>query len=365
MGAGGSNWVRGAAIALVATLAACGPKAPAGRTDPRAQGAPTPPPARSAAATDTVLDPCAGRIKGLCADPALAALAGQMKVALTGAASGVSGEGARVLADNQRSWLEAQRVACGVAVNAPTLAPVQQACLKAALTDRVKQAGGAIERRGPFVFQRVELNLSAPVTQRPGVAALGAAAPTAVTRDIRYPRIDGDSPAISKFNAAVRQSPRFRPEDQTDETASYTIGYAGADLISVRFDMYDFTVGAVGPNRSMRAVTIDMRTGDALAAGDVFKGGSGWPDFLTRRAVRDLAAQLKQEDDTAQAPSPDDVRAAASNPSNWFITDKALVLLFPPLSLGSAVIGEHEVSISWRELRPFLNPNGPGPIRAG
>jgi hypothetical protein len=344
----------GAASVLAVALAACGPKTPAGGEAPT----------RTAAAPAAALDPCAAPIRALCADPALAPLSGQMKAALVEAAGAVSAEGVRVLADNQQSWIEAQRVACRLSAEGAALNATQEACLRAALADRVNQTRGAVEKRGPFTFQRVELNQSAPVAPSAAVETLGPVAPTAVTRDIRFPRIDGDSPAIRKFNQAVQQRPRFRPEDQTEETTTYTIGYAGDDLVSIRFDMYDFTIGAANPNTTMRAVTINMRTGGALAAADVFKTATPLADFLTQRAVKDVSAQMKQEDETALTPSPRDVRAAAMSPANWLITDKALVLLFPPLSLGSGVAGPHEVAVSWRELKPYLNPDGPGPIKA-
>ena len=179
--------------------------------------------------------------------------------------------------------------------------------------------------------------------------------------------IDKDTfePAIRKFNDAVRQAPRFRREDQTEENTTYRIGYAGDDLVSVRFDTYEFTLGAVNPSTSVRAVTVNMRTGAPLSAADVFRPDSKWADFLTQRALAEITRQLKEEDETALAPSPDAVRAAIASPSNWLVSDQALVLLFPPLSLGNSVIGPHEVSVPWSELRPYLNPNGPGPIKAG
>lgn len=347
-----------AVLALAGALAACGPKA-----QPAADAGTAVAPA-SGAPAQASLDPCAGKIKALCVDSDLAPLSAKMKDALFEAAADVSEEGAKVLASNQEDWLEAQRVACGVSTAGAALNAKQEACLKAALSQRLKDAAAVVEKRGPFTFQRVEINQSEPLAQTAATDALGAAAPDVITREIKYPRIDGDSPAIRKFNDAVKQSPRFKLTDQTEEQVTYKIAYAGADLVSVRFDLYDLTVGAANSNQSTRAVTINMLTGAPLAANDVFKPNARWADFLTTRALKDVTAQLRADDETAQAPSPDFLRKAAMNPDHWLITDKALVVLFSPTDLGSATAGTHEVAIPWRDLKAYLNPAGPGPIKS-
>jgi hypothetical protein len=49
----------------------------------------------------------------------------------------------------------------------------------------------------------------------------------------------------------------------------------------------------------------------------------------------------------------------------WLVTERGLVLLFPPLSFGgSHADGSVEVTIPWADLRQYLNPAAPAPIRA-
>jgi hypothetical protein len=129
----------------------------------------------------------------------------------------------------------------------------------------------------------------------------------------------------------------------------------------VRFDHYDFTGGAARPNKAMRAVTINMATGSPVTAADMFTGK--WQDFLAARAARDITAKLRLEDDSARAVEAADVRAAVTKPESWLVTDKALVLLLPPASFGQPLAEAQEVTIPWRELKPYLNPRGPGPLK--
>jgi len=59
-----------------------------------------------------------------------------------------------------------------------------------------------------------------------------------------------------------------------------------------------------------------------------------------------------------------DVQESATKPHLWLINEQGLTLLFPPYSFGAPyVMGGTEVSIPWADLRPYLNPAAPAPIR--
>ena len=339
-----------AVLAVAVLLTGCGAKAP---------------PSADTENPQALLDPCGGKIKALCVDSDLAPLSAKMKTAFVEAASKVSADGAQLLAKGQRDWLEAQRIACGVGANGAALTVKQENCLKSALAARVQDAKDAVEKHGPFTFQRMEITQSDPVVETAATQALGAAAPDVITREIHYPRIDGDTPVIRKFNEAVKQAPRFKAIDQIEEQVTYHIAYAGPELVSVRFDLYDLGLGAANPETSAHAVTINMKTGATLTTNDVFAANTRWADFLTRRALADLTTQLRADDETAAAPSPDYVRKAVMSPSHWLVTDKALVILFSSVDLGNASAGTHEVSVPWRDLKAYLNPRAPGPIKSG
>jgi hypothetical protein len=168
----------------------------------------------------------------------------------------------------------------------------------------------------------------------------------------------------SAFAARVQDATRFKRSDQTEETTTYQIGYASADLVSVRFDLRDLTIGAAHPNASVNAISFNMRTGARLSAADIFKPGVKWQDFLAARVARDVTKQLQGQDETARAIAPGDAHDAVANPNSWFVTDKALVLLLTPGALGPGAMDAYEVTIAWRDLKPYLNPQGPGPIKS-
>jgi len=351
-----------AALALVS----CGPKPGQGaHTATNAQNN-----AHVAAPTQVahLLDPCANNQTGfahtLCATPSLAALDTQIRQSLQNDASTLSGEGAQMLVQNQQRWREAQRIACGW-VN-PAAAPTadQSTCLLNLMRSRIGEVRDAVLSLGGYTFERVELLDAAPVTDAMrSSSGLGSDAPPAILRDIRYPRIDvPQNPQTQRFNELVAQEPQFRLQDATSETVTYHIAYAGPDIISVRIDSSADQLGAAHPSDSSKAITVLMRTGRLLEASDVFRDGSGWEDFLTQRAVRDLTRQYRSY---GFAPSPSDVRETATKPHLWLVTDAGLVLLFPPYSFGGPrALDGAEVTIPWTDLQRYLNPNAPAPIRA-
>jgi hypothetical protein len=318
---------------------------------------------RISAALDICSDARGAFAEQLCANRSLAALNGDVSEALVAEAAEVSDAGAQLLVRNQSRWLEAQRVACGIIDTEAAPTAEQQTCLESEFRSRAQDARTAVQEMGGYIFQRMELVDATPVTAEVAEASgLGDAAPSAIQRDIRFPRIDGvQSPEIQRFNELVAQAPQFRLEEATNEIVDYRIAFAGPELISVRFDMSSDTLGAAHPNNNSRAVTVLMGEGRALAVGDVFQPNSGWQRFLTQRAVTEISRQYRED---GFSPPERDVQETATKPHLWLVTEQGLTILFPPYSFGAPyVMGGTEVTISWADLRPYLNPAAAAPIR--
>jgi hypothetical protein len=195
-------------------------------------------------------------------------------------------------------------------------------------------------------------------------SGMGGSAPVAVERDIRFPRIDGaQTPSIRRFNELVAQQPQFQLGDATNENVDYTIAYAGEELISVKFIVSADSITAANATNTVKAVTVVMSDGGRLLTEtDVFRADSGWQDFITDRAVARIAREFP---DYSNFPPRRDVYETATKPHLWLITERGLVLMFPPLSFGgSHADGGIEVTIPWADLREYLNPAAPAPIRA-
>src|SRR5690606_32914831 len=139
--------------------------------------------------------------------------------------------------------------------------------------------------------------------------------------------------------------------------------YAGEELISVKFVVSADSVSAANVTNTVKAVTVVMSDGGRLLTeADVFRADSGWQDFITDRAVPRISREFS---DYPNFPPRRDVFETATKPHLWLVTEQGLVLMFPPLSFGgSHADGGIEVTIPWADLRPYLNPAAPAPIRA-
>lgn len=299
----------------------------------------------------------------LCKSEKLSGLYSRIKADFGQASAAVSAEGKKIMEDNQRAWFEAQRLSCGADPNATTLTPEQETCMESALSDRLKNAANAVQKIGPFLFQRVEVS-NATKVDKSGMTVLAEEAPDTVATDIEYPRIDSNAPAAQKFNALVAQQPRFKPGDNTEEAVKYKIAYASPDLISVRFDMYDSTVGAAHPNTGAKALNFNMKTQAPLKAAEVFKAGSGWENFLAGRSADAITKELKAADETYPGVSASDLRPYVADPANWAITDQGLVLIFSEEAMGSHAAGQHEATVPWSDLKRFIAPGAPVPVKS-
>lgn len=343
----------GASIALFA-LAACNDHAGGAKTEASSAE-------RIAAALDTCAESRNEFSQEVCKNRTLAGLDTQIRTALVAEAATVSDAGAQMLVQNQRRWREAQLVLCGVAQDQAPDAE-QTRCLESRFRARAHEVQAAVQEIGPYKFQRMELVDAVATTQAQiDQSGLGGEAPPAITREIAFPRIDGQqTPAVQRFNELVAQQPQYQLGDGVNEVVEYQIAYAGPEIVSVRFNVSEDTLGAAHPNNSFRAVTVLMGEGRAITEDDVFKPNSGWQNFITRRAVADITQQFREE---GFVPPERDVRETATKPHLWLITERGLVILFPPYSFGPYALGGAEVTIPWRDLAPYLNPAAVAPIR--
>lgn len=340
--------IRHAILGAVLVLGACerGTQAPA---------------ASEAEASATTIESCtAGAASALCSDAQLSPLHQEVTQRLMAAADQLSVAGAKIVADNQKTWMDAQSVVCGVDKAAAKLAPDQETCLQSALSARAKDASASVQKVGEYVFQRVETNAAFKVDPNAGGLNALPGGPEAVMQSVAYPRLEGESPAIQAFNRLVAQKPRFTAADATEEQVNYKIAYAGPNLISVRFDRYDNTIGAAHPNTGVKAVNVNMKTGAPLTAGDVF-AAAGWQDFLAKRAADGVTKALRAQDDTARAFAPADLKSAAIDPQNWVVSASGLTMVFGEDALGAYATGLQEVSVPWADLKRFLKPDAPVP----
>jgi hypothetical protein len=345
-------------LALIAALTACGRGSPPSGEESTST--------RAKALIAAAADPCAESgdafRSALCESADIAPLAQEVTEELTAAAQAVPESAAREIADSQRAWLESTRLACGIAEAAAPSTSEQRDCMRGAFETRLRQARDTVRQEGGFTFRTAEINQA----QRVGDVIreeLGLSdAVNAVEKQIRFPRIEGDTPEIRSFNRLMEQQVEAPDDFQTSEFVDYEILYAGPELVSVRFNRSDYALGAARPSNASGVVSVLMATGKALAPEDVFAAPAArWRPAIIEKARTGVAQQLRALDPGLSVPD-NEIADTATKVKNWMITEDALVILFPSESIGPHALGDLEVAIPWSELRPLLNPAGPGPI---
>lgn len=351
------GWHSLAGIALTALIACGNGTSGENKTDQTST-------AHIATALDVCAQPRDTFSRDVCGNRSLAALDTQMRQTLTTQSAKISDAGAELLVQNQSRWREAQRIGCGITDPSAALTPDQQRCLEGEFRARAQDVRTSVQQLGGYTFQRMEMIDAAALTRSQiDSTGLGNEAPAATMRTIEFPRIDGQqTPAVRRFNELVAQQPQSHPGDGTNETVTYEIGYAGPELISVRFTMSQDSLNQASSSSTLRAVNVIMSDGGReLTEADVFAPGTKWQDFITDRAV---AAIAREYPDYQNFPPRRDVYDTATKPHLWLIKEHELVLMFPTLSYGGSQSDPPVyVSIPWTDLRPYLSPAAPLPIR--
>ena len=102
----------------------------------------------------------------------------------------------------------------------------------------------------------------------------------------------------------------------------------------MRFIVSQDSSRAANATNTVKAVTVLMNDGGRLLTeADVFRANSGWQDFITDRAVARISREFP---DYPNFPPRRDVYETATKPHLWLITERGLVLMFPPLSFGGS-----------------------------
>jgi hypothetical protein len=98
-----------------------------------------------------------------------------------------------------------------------------------------------------------------------------------------------------------------------------------------------------------------------LRAGDVFRHGSGWDAFMQKRCDSYLHKQLdydgnNYEDFEAPGEMAKTLHGIVTEPRNWQLDSNGLTIIFQDYAVACHACRPPPVTISWAELKPFIQP---------
>jgi hypothetical protein len=195
---------------------------------------------------------------------------------------------------------------------------------------------------------------------------------------VDYPELSGaQNPNADKFNqeiktmisketaefkqGAVEVSAEDTPGNPDGGSSLYTnfdVMLATDDLISVVFDVSDYSQGAAHPNNYAFVVNYDLKSGKLLKLADLFKPGSDYLNVISQFAISDLKKNAGQggydNEWVEKGAGPE-----SDNYSDWNISKKGLVITFDPYQVGSYAEGTKHVLVPYSALKDIIRSDGP------
>lgn len=281
--------------------------------------------------------------KTICAHAGLSALDDRLTRAFHQHLNAVSDQGREAARRGQRQWLAAVPATC------PGLA---DSCLVELWQSRQDALVAALQKRGPWLFQRIDDY---------------AATPQGLIHGLNW-RIDQPANSLATaWNSRARHPlpsldeacGKGTPGEVEQELRHY---WANADLISASFSRMVSCDGAAHPDIQVTAETLVAEGQDwrPLRTDDLFAPQSAWKDMLIRLSGQKLRAIVQRQgedvpfDETALA-------KIATDPAYWLVDDRGLGIVFPADSVAAHAFGDQEILLPWPELASILAPAGKRP----
>ena len=294
--------------------------------------------------------------KFVCANKELSAADEKMAAAFKAAMSQLSDEGKRRLIESQRSWIRYDR-------NVSKL-DVEQ--IKASYTGRISELEKNISTAGPFRVQAVTI-YKADVSAKPQpVSANDDPDTSGGSVSYTFPRIESPvTPETERWNRMAEQRVKTMAgeiETGVDMTVDSSITYASTDVVSLLLGAMTFAKGAAHPNHAGAGYIVLLKSGHELRAADLFDPQSRWNTFLARSVYHSLKTQAQEEGWALNVTAPADLAKDVATVSRWTIGPKGLTVSFMPYEVAAYAAGPHDVTISWPDLKPYLNKTLPFPV---
>ncbi|MBV9217069.1 MAG: DUF3298 and DUF4163 domain-containing protein [Acidobacteria bacterium] len=141
----------------------------------------------------------------------------------------------------------------------------------------------------------------------------------------------------------------------------YNVEYADDSLISISYSEDTFEGGA-HPNHDFFALTYDLKAGRELKLADLFKPGAKYLQTIAKYCLHNL--QNKKDPETGEKLDiatdifADGAKPTLANYKNWNVTNKGLLISFPPYQVAAYVYGPQWVLVPYSELKSIAKKDG-------
>jgi uncharacterized protein len=297
--------------------------------------------------------------KTICADPGLSKLDEEIAKAHDEASTRLSSDGRSILREEQDAWLAVVGTNC-MASSSESAA----GCLLSEFEERLRHLRNAVSKLGPYVFLHVDRLFLARSPKGDRNGSRGGF----VFAEIRYPQIDSPQTAETsrwnKFVKAWAENGKSYVSDwgcglpadddcppDTDWATDFKLISAQPNSISMSYGVWWFWHGgAHGDGVSLKSNYI-LSTGKELDGSDLFIRNSDWESVI----YPFIQAVIRKEKPELTL-SKDDI---ADLIWTWTATEDAMLVEVNLRDSIAYAFGFVEVTVPWRDLKPYLRPDLP------
>lgn len=299
--------------------------------------------------------------KSICANPAVKAADDEMSAAYAALLPTLEGDQPAMLRANQVAWLKLREQNCGWQEQASE----KSACLLEKTNERTSYLSarpasgpgmGDGARLVPYLFARAfgKSRCSADISlyRFPGTAeGPGERTLNGWVNDLTT-SLEGEYGGFAEGDL---------PDGMECEyAASASLTYASADLVAMNASIYMFGGGAHG-NTTATSITLDRKTGKALAFADIFPADALKPlsaicaeGIRTEKLARFADSGTKEEVDKLvsddMANYGEVIEQGVGDMANWLIYEDRADIYFAPYALGSFAEGDYVCSLAKADL---------------
>ncbi|HEX7158665.1 MAG TPA: DUF3298 domain-containing protein [Edaphobacter sp.] len=308
------------------------------------------------------------REHAVCSDPKLSALDDQLAAAYKAASSKLSPAAFALVQSDQREWLSWLDETCKPNSSEVVFLP---RCLTNAYQERLQQLTTGLQKINGITFypraRFLYVVTGTPSNENPYYD------PNVGRGSFNWPQIDQPTPQqqlwskqleaaivallLGKEAGARTLTEAFRTaaEPGTEVDLSYRIHAANQRFIATGLSNYTFTGGAHGGTSEINVLWW-LDKGRPLLASDVLLPGSNWQQKLIDPAISKLQTDsgpdaIWKGDELRQG-----VTQGIADIRSWTLDSTGLTITFGQYQVGPYSSGMPQITFTWDELRPYLNP---------
>jgi uncharacterized protein len=306
--------------------------------------------------------------KAICGTPALGTADDQMAAAYGAWLAAAQPGWADGIRDNQLAWLRWRDANCPASDTDDPIAT----CLGSVYKARIAELQQMVQHIAGTTFVSQTITLTAPDTPASAPpAGVSEVTPGFGTLTASWAQASSTTPQWTAWNSAVVPAViqaananestsahdwKGTVQPGVDRDLTLTVEHANAQWISASIDdLYD----GHGAHPTENSSEFYWMLGEqrALKPEDVFLPKSGWDIWMEKRLDSYLQQVLDANGNDQRQYKPGDLPGIVTNPADWKLEPAGFSIFFQPYQVACYACTPDPMTISWSDLKPYLQPS--------